>query len=57
MTESTVIANNWIQVFHEREVSKMLAALQPALEDQECDGIQNTYELTKGVVHYNPPYK
>lgn len=27
MTENTETVNNWIQVLHEREVSKMLAAL------------------------------
>lgn len=47
MTESTEVTDNCIQVFREREARRMLAALDPALEDQGCDGNVNCNFNTK----------
>lgn len=46
-TESTEVANDCIQVFHESKARRMLAALDPALEDQGCDGNVNCNFNTK----------
>lgn len=63
MTESTEIATNFTQVLHEKKavgcwlLCSQLWRTRGVMEMLIATLIQNTYELSKGVVQYGPPIK